>query len=146
MGSLNKVMVMGNLGSDPEVRFTQGGNAVANFRLATSEKWTDKSGQKQEKTEWHRIVAWGKTAEVCGEHLRKGASVLVEGKLQTREWEQDGAKRYTTEIVAERVTFVGSGGGATGGGERQPERRDNRTAHQRVFGDAPPVDDSDIPF
>lgn len=108
MGSVNRAMVLGNLGQDPEVRFTPGGQAVCNFSVATNEKWTDKSGHTQERTEWHRIVAWGKTAELCGEYLRKGRQVFIEGKLQTREWtDKEGTKRYTTEIVADRVTFIG---------------------------------------
>lgn len=116
MGSLNKVLLMGNLGADPEVRYNDGG-AVANFRIATSERWT-KDGEKQERTEWHRIVAWRKTAEFCGEYLKKGRSVLVEGRLQTRKWEKDGVDRYTTEIVADRVTPVGK---AEGGGDESTD-------------------------
>lgn len=107
MASVNKVFVIGNLGRDPEVRFTDGGQAVCNFSVATTDVWNDKSGQKQERTEWHRIVAWGKTAELCGEYLKKGRQVHVEGRLQTREWEKDGAKRTTTEIIASHVTFLG---------------------------------------
>lgn len=108
MGSVNKVFLLGNLGRDPEVRFTNGGQAVANFTMATTESWKDKEGQRQEKTEWHRIVVWGKLAELCGQHLRKGRQVCVEGQLQTREWEdKEGAKQRTTEIVAREVTFLG---------------------------------------
>lgn len=120
MASLNKVFLIGNLGADPEVRYTASGSAVANFRIATSEQWNDKNGERQERTEWHRIVVWGRQAEHCGEYLRKGRSVHVEGKIQTREWEdRDGQKRFTTEVVANSVTFLGSrgeGGGAGGGG------------------------------
>ena len=118
-GSVNKAIVVGNLGKDPEVRYTSGGSAVCNFTVATNEQWKDKSGQKQERTEWHRIVAWGKTAELCGEYLSKGRTVYVEGRIQTRDWQdRDGNKRYTTEIVAQTVQFLdkgGSGGGARGG-------------------------------
>ena len=104
---INKVILIGNLGHDPEVRFTPGGQAVANFSIATSETWTDKEGKKQERTEWHRIVVFGKQAEPCGEHLKKGRQVYVEGRLQTRELEKkDGAKQQTTEVIAERVTFL----------------------------------------
>ena len=111
MASLNKVMLIGNLGQDPEVRFTPAGQAVATFSIATSERWTDKAGQKQEKTEWHRIVVWGKTAENCKEYLSKGRPVFVEGRLQTREWtDKEGKKRYTTEVVASLVQFLGSAG------------------------------------
>lgn len=108
-GSVNKVILVGHLGSDPEVRYTQGGAAVASFTVATNESYTDKSGQRQDKTEWHRIVAWGKTAELCGEYLQKGRQVYLEGRLQTRQWDdKEGVKRYTTEIVAQTVQFLGS--------------------------------------
>ena len=124
MASVNKVILIGNLGRDPEMRYTQSGQAVTNFTLATTESWTDKnSGQKQEKTEWHRIVAWGKTGELCAQYLAKGRSVYIEGRLQTREWEdKEGIKRSTTEITANTVQFLGSprsegaGGGDAGGG------------------------------
>ena len=113
MASINKVILIGNLGADPEVRYTPGGTAVANFRIATNEVWNDKTGQRQERTEWHRIVAWGKTAENCGEFLAKGRSVLVEGKLQTREWtDKENHKNWTTEVVASNVTFLSSPQGA----------------------------------
>ena len=125
---VNKVILIGNLGKDPEVRYTPGGQAVANFSLATNESWTDKSGQKQERTEWHRIVVWGKVAELCGEYLSKGRQVYLEGKLQTREWNnKEGVKQQTTEVVASQVTFLqggergqgqgqGRGGAKSGGG------------------------------
>src|SRR2546428_677786 len=106
-GSVNKVILIGNLGRDPEVRYTPSGQAVANFTVATNEAWTDKSGQKQERTEWHRVVVWGKTAENCGEYLSKGRQVYIEGRLQTREWtNKEGAKQYTTEVVANPVGGV----------------------------------------
>lgn len=115
-GGVNKVILIGNLGADPEVRFTPGGQAVANFRIATNESWTDKQGQRQERTEWHRIVVWGKLAELCGEYLKKGRQAYVEGRLQTREWtDKEGKKNYTTEIVANTVQFLGGGGGGRGG-------------------------------
>jgi single-strand DNA-binding protein len=108
MAAVNKAILIGNLGKDPEVRFAPGGQAVANFTVATNENWTDKQGQKQERTEWHKIVVFGKQAEVCGEHLKKGRQVYVEGRLQTREWtNKEGAKQYTTEVVADHVTFLG---------------------------------------
>jgi single-strand DNA-binding protein len=118
MASLNKVFLIGNLGGDPEVRYTPSGQAVANFNVATTEGWNDKNGERQEKTEWHRIVVWGKQAEHCAEYLRKGRSVHVEGRLQTRSWEDKngGGKKYTTEVVADRVTFLGSRDGGSGGG------------------------------
>jgi single-strand DNA-binding protein len=108
MAGINKAIIVGNLGQDPELRSTQGGTAVANFNLATSDVWTDKnSGEKREHTEWHRIVVWSKLGETCAKHLKKGRQVYVEGKLQTRSWEQDGVTRYTTEIVADKVQFLG---------------------------------------
>jgi single-strand DNA-binding protein len=108
MASVNKVILIGNLGRDPEVRFTQGGTPVANFTMATTERWNDPSGEKKEKTEWHRIVVWGKQAEIAAEYLKKGRSVYIEGSLQTREWtDRDGNKRYTTEVRAQRLQFLG---------------------------------------
>lgn len=105
---VNKVILIGNLGADPEVRYTSSGGAVGNFSLATNESWTDKNGQKQERTEWHRIVVWGKTAENCGQYLSKGRQVYIEGRLQTRDWmDKEGNKRYTTEVVAQSVRFLG---------------------------------------
>ena len=111
MAGVNKAILVGNLGRDPELRHTPNGQAVVNFTLATSENWTDKSGERQERTEWHRIVVWGKTAEMCNQYLSKGRTVYVEGRIQTREWEdKDGNKRTTTEINAQNVTFIGGGG------------------------------------
>ena len=106
---LNKVMIIGRLGRDPEVRYTQDGTAVTNFSVATSDDWTDKAtGEKKERTEWHRIVTFRRLAEVCGEYLAKGRQVYVEGRLQTRSWEKDGITRYTTEILADKVVFLES--------------------------------------
>lgn len=106
---INKVILIGRLGQDPEVRYTSNGGAVANFSLATNESWTDKAGQKQERTEWHKIVVWGKLAELCGQYLQKGGQAFVEGRLQTRDWtDKEGNKRYTTEIVAQNIQFLGS--------------------------------------
>jgi single-strand DNA-binding protein len=123
MASINKVILIGNLGRDPELRYTQGGSAVTNFTLATNEKWKDKDGNNQERTEWHRIVVWGRSAENCAQYLQKGSSVFIEGRLQTREWEdKEGNKRQTTEINAASVQFLsgrgnsGGAGGASGGG------------------------------
>ncbi len=110
---INKAIVVGRLGGDPEVRYTQGGTAVANFTVATTEKWKDKSsGEMQEQTEWHRIVAWQRLGEICGEYLSKGSQVYIEGKLQTRSWEKDGVKRYTTEIIAKEMKMLGAKGDA----------------------------------
>ena len=108
MAGINKVILVGHLGRDPEVRYTADGRAVANFNIATSEEWTDKdTGEKKQRTEWHRIVAWRRLGEICGEYLSKGRQVYVEGKLQTRSWEKDGITRYTTEIIASDVQFLG---------------------------------------
>lgn len=124
MASLNKVILIGNLGADPEIRYTASNTAVTNFRIATTERWNDKqSGERREQTEWHRIVVWGRQAEHCNEYLSKGRSVYVEGRLQYREWEdKDGNKRWTTEINANQVLFLGGrgeggGGGSYGGGQ-----------------------------
>ena len=117
MASINKVILIGNLGRDPELRYTQGGSAVANFSLATNEKWRDKDGNNQERTEWHRIIVWGRAAENCAQYLQKGSTVYVEGRLQTNEWEdKEGIKRKTTEINARDVQFMSPRGGGGGGG------------------------------
>jgi single-strand DNA-binding protein len=143
MGSVNKVILVGNLGRDPEVRYTQGGAAVANFTLATNEVWNDKSGARQERTEWHRIVVWGKTAEIAKEHLSKGKQVYIEGSIQTRQWDdREGNKRTTVEIKAQRLVLIGRGGmGEAGGGEM---RGGGAAGPDVVMDEAPP--DDDIPF
>jgi len=109
MASVNKVILMGNLGRDPEVRYMPNGEAVANFSIATTENWKDKSGVRQEKTEWHNIVMYRRLAEIAGEYLKKGRPVYVEGRLQTRKWEKDGVTRYSTEIVADQMQMLGTG-------------------------------------
>ncbi|MFO7784426.1 MAG: single-stranded DNA-binding protein [Thermodesulfobacteriota bacterium] len=121
MAGINKVILIGNLGADPEVRYTTSGSAVANFRIATTEEWTDKnSGEKQSRTEWHRVVAFARLAEICGEYLHKGKQVYVEGRLQTRSWEdKDGNTRYTTEIVAREMQMLGPAPGKQAQGEGQ---------------------------
>jgi len=118
MSGVNKVILIGNLGRDPELRYTKNGQAVTNFTLATNDSWTDKtSGERVERTEWHRIVAWGKTAELCAQYLAKGRTTYIEGRLQTREYEdKEGVKKYTTEVIAQNVTFLGGRGGDGGGG------------------------------
>jgi len=116
--SVNKVILVGRLGQNPEVRYTPSGAAVANFSVATNESWTDKSGQKQERTEWHKVVVWGKLAELCNQFLAKGRQVYLEGRLQTRQWQdKDGQTKFTTEIQAQAVQFLGgnAGAGATAG-------------------------------
>jgi len=120
--SLNKVMIIGRLGQDPELKHTPTGTAVCNFSVATSESWNDKSGQKQEKTEWHRVVVWNKLAELCNQYLNKGKQVFVEGKLQTRSWDdKDGQKKYTTEILASTVQFL-SNNSAQAGASTSPSQ------------------------
>jgi single-strand DNA-binding protein len=120
MGSVNKVILVGNLGRDAEVRSTPRGDTVATLNLATTETWNDRDGQRQEKTEWHRVVVWGKQADSLKQYLVKGKQIYVEGRLQTRQWDdKDGNKRYTTEIKADRITLLGSaGGGARSGSDR----------------------------
>jgi single-strand DNA-binding protein len=108
MAGVNKVIIVGNVGRDPEVRFTKAGTAVATFSVATSERFKDRDGQPQERTEWHRVVAWAQLADICGKYLRKGKQVYIEGRLQTRDWEdKDGHKRYTTEVVANQMQMLG---------------------------------------
>ena len=143
MAGINKVILVGRLGNDPEVRYTQDGSAVASFSLATSDEWKDKeTGDKKERTEWHRIVAWRKLGEICGEYLSKGRQVYVEGKLQTRSWEKDGVTRYTTEIVASDVQFLG---GRESGNASPQNQYGNREAGVTGPSGSGPQDD-DIPF
>jgi len=140
MASVNKAIILGNLGRDPELRHTPGGKAVATLRVATNEVWTDQSGERQERTEWHTIVVWGRQAENCNQYLKKGRTVYVEGRLATRKWQdKDGKDRYTTEIVADRVQFIGGGaaGGAGGGG---------RDFEDQSLDAPPPGGNDDIPF
>lgn len=127
--SVNKVILVGRLGQNPEVRYTPSGAAVANFSVATNESWTDKSGQKQERTEWHRVVVWGKLAELCNQYLAKGRQVYVEGRLQTRQWQdKDGQTKYTTEVQAQTIQFLGGNAGA--------ERPAGRDQGEGAFGGA----------
>jgi len=143
MAGVNKVILVGRLGNDPEVRYTQDGSAVASFSLATSDEWKDKeTGDKKERTEWHRIVAWRKLGEICGEYLSKGRQVYVEGKLQTRSWEKEGVTRYTTEIIASDVQFLG---GRESGNASPQNQYGNREAGVTGPSGSGPQDD-DIPF
>lgn len=146
MSGINKVILVGRLGSDPEVKSVGQGSTVARFNVATSENWTDKNGQKQERTEWHRIVVWGKLAEICGKHLSKGRQIYVEGRLQTRNWEdQQGQKRYTTEIVASTVQFLGAAGEQRSSSSFGGDSSNNNDFQD--FGPEPSFDSSDeIPF
>ena len=156
MGSVNKVILVDNLGRDAELRYTPGGAAVSTINMATTEVWNDKAGQRQEKTEWHRVVLWGKTAESLNEYLTKGKQIYVEGKLQTRQWDdKDGNKRYTTEIRGDRVVLLGGGGGrgasSSGGGERGSSGGGERGGGGGDFGGpgpegSAPLTDDDIPF
>lgn len=133
---MNKVILIGNLGADPEVRHTQGGEAVANLRLATSERWKDKAGQQQERTEWHRIVFFGRRAEVLAEYTRKGSKLLVEGQIQTRKWtDNEGNDRYTTEIRGANFEFLDSASSAPSAPSAGPSAPMNQ-----------PVEDDEIPF
>jgi single-strand DNA-binding protein len=145
MGSVNKVILVGNLGRDAELRYTPGGSPVATLNLATTEIWHDKAGQRQETTEWHRIVLWGKTAESLNEYLTKGKQIYVEGRLQTRQWDdKDGNKRYTTEIRGDRIVLLGGGGG--GGGNRQQSRAAGAPAEDPMGEPVSELTDDDIPF
>lgn len=151
-GSINKVMLIGNLGADPELKYTPSSRALCNLRIATSEVFKDKSGTRQERVEWHRVTVWGDQAENCSKYLAKGRSVYIEGKLQTRSYEKEGQKHYATDIVADRVVFLGGGREGGGGGGRWRDD-DSRTGddengagrgNQKPAG-LPPGDD-DIPF
>lgn len=140
---INKVILIGNLGADPEIRYTQGGTPVVNFRIATTERWKDKDGQQQEQTEWHNIVAWRRLAEICGEYLSKGSRVYIEGKLQTRKWQdQNGNDRYSTEIVANEMKMLSPKGAGAGG--------DSYGSSGGGFNDfppePPPTTGDDVPF
>ena len=148
MGSVNKVILVGNLGRDAEKRYTPGGAAVATINMATTEVWNDKAGQKQEKTEWHRVVLWGKQAESLTDYLTKGKQIYVEGRLQTRQWDdKEGIKRYTTEIRADKIVLLGGGGGARGA---SVDRAGDMMGGHQPPGSAPessePLTDDDIPF
>jgi single-strand DNA-binding protein len=146
MGSVNRVILVGNLGRDAELRYTPGGAAVATLNLATTEVWNDRNSQRQEKTEWHRVIVWGKQAESLQEYLTKGKQIYVEGRLQTRQWDdKDGNKRYTTEVKADRITLLGGGGRGAGAGGP------DRTVPAGASGpdDHPPMEpitEDDIPF
>ncbi len=160
---VNKVILIGNLGGDPEVRYTPNGAAVANVSLATNESWTDRSGERQERTEWHRLVLWSKLAEIAGQYLRKGSKVFVEGRLQTRSWDdQSGQKRYTTEVVVNDMQMLdgrGEGGGPGGppppggasdggatGGDFPPTGEAGGPQGGGAGGPQSPAEDDDLPF
>jgi single-strand DNA-binding protein len=140
MGSVNKAILVGNLGKDAELRYTPGGQSVASFSIATTENWTSKDGEKKEQTEWHRIVLWGKQAETLQPYLVKGKQVFVEGRLQTRQWEKDGQKHYTTEIKADRIVLLG------GGSRDRGDRAGDSGGYQDPMKEPAAVTDDDIPF
>lgn len=143
MASVNKAIIVGTLGRDPEIRYMQNGDAACNLSVATSESWKDKSGEKQERTEWHRISMFGKLAEIAGQYLAKGSSVYLEGKLQTRKWtDKDGVDKYTTEIIADRMQMLG--GKEQRHGQQQEQRQESQQSRQQ----RPTADsfDDDIPF
>lgn len=147
---VNKVILIGNLGADPEMRYTAGGAALATLRLATNESWVDKNGQRMERTEWHRVLLWGKTAETASQYLSKGRQIYVEGRLQTREWQdKEGNKHYTTEIVASNMQMLGRGDGA-GAVPAPGGRRERTEAEVPEYAGAPdemaPAPDDDLPF
>jgi single-strand DNA-binding protein len=155
MGSVNKVILVGNLGADPELKYTPSNRPLCNLSIATNEVFKDKAGARQERTEWHRVTVWGEQAESCSKYLAKGRSVYIEGRLQTRSWDDktDGKKRYSTDIVAERVVFLGGGGGAEGGARKGGGRPWGDEPSQAPAGSAaepeghgPPPGDDDIPF
>jgi len=150
MGSVNKAILVGNLGRDAEMRFTAGGTPVATVSLATTERYNDRDGNKKEDTQWHRVVIWGKTAESLHEYLTKGKQIYVEGRIQTREWtDKDGNQARTTEIRADRIVLLGGGGGGAGGGGPRPSRERYDSAGDQGGPEMAPVDspsDDDIPF
>ena len=146
MGSVNKVILVGNLGRDAELRYTPGGAAVATLNLATTEVFKDREGQKKEDTQWHRVILWGKTAETLQDYLTKGKQIYVEGKLQTRKWkDKDGNDKYTTEVRGDRVVLLSGGGGSRGGGAEHGAERGGDSTSQAEGGSVELTDD-DIPF
>ncbi|MCU0639472.1 MAG: single-stranded DNA-binding protein [Candidatus Krumholzibacteria bacterium] len=147
MSGVNKAILVGNLGSDPEIRHTTGGIAVANFSLATSENFKGRDGERETRTEWHRIVAFGKLAEICGQYLKKGKQVYIEGRIQTRNWEdQSGNKKYTTEIIANQMVMLGRAGDGGGGGAYAPAES-QETGMENGESQTPPAEeDDDLPF
>ena len=151
MSGVNKVIIIGRLGQDPEMKAVGQGTTVTRLNVATSENWVGKDGQKQERTEWHRITVWGKLAEICGKYLAKGRQVYVEGRLQTRSWEDNGVKKYSTEIVATTVQFLGSAnnetGASTGAGNTSNQTQKSNDFNFADFGPEPTFNQSeDIPF
>lgn len=143
MSGVNKVILVGNLGADPTMRYTPGGTAVANFNIATTEKFTNKNGERESRTEWHRVVAWAKLAEICNQYLKKGKQVYIEGRLQTRQWEdQSGASKYTTEVIASNMVMLGRAGDSDFSDSAPPQEFPaEETASQAKSGD-----DDDLPF
>jgi single-strand DNA-binding protein len=145
MASVNKVILVGALGRDPEVRFMPNGEAVANFSMATSENWKDKDGVKQEKTEWHNIVMYRKLAELAGEYLKKGSPIYIEGKLKTRKWEKDGVTRYSTEIIADNMQMLGSKGASNSESDTSISKQENNAPSKQESDSFDDFEDN-IPF
>ena len=154
--SLNKVQLLGNIGRDPEIRYTASGKAVTTFTLATSQRWRDQDGNDQERTEWHRVVAWGRLGEICGEYLSKGKQVFIEGRMQSRDWEdRDGNKRTTVEVIANDMIMLGGGSYSKSPDsdevparqtEKQPRSEERPSKKTDEGGSYPPPPEDDIPF
>ena len=156
--AINKVILIGNLGQNPEIRYSPTGQAICNLNIATNEAWTDKNGQKQEKTEWHRVVVFGKLAELCSQYLSKGRQAYIEGKLQTRSWQdKEGQTRYTTEVVAQTIQFLGGAGAGAGAGRSAPSQdygmgasaghsNAGNSSEPNHFQSEPSFTEEDVPF
>jgi single-strand DNA-binding protein len=147
MIGVNKVILIGNLGKDPELRYTPGGQPVATFSLATTERWNDRNGQRQDRTEWHNIVAWGKLGELVNQYLKKGRSAYIEGRITTRSWDdKDGNKRYKTEIVANQIQFLGASGQSAGEMESGPDHSMPDFDMRQSGPEPTPANEDDLPF
>jgi len=147
MASVNKAILIGRLGKDPELKYTQSGDPVANFSIATDESWKDRDGEKQQRTEWHNIVAWKKLAEICGQYLKKGQQVYIEGKIQTRKWEdKDGNTRYSTEVVANNLVMLGSKPDSESQPQRSSSKSEKSRSSRQPGDDDLEITDDDIPF
>jgi single-strand DNA-binding protein len=142
MSGVNKVILVGNLGADPQIRYTPQGTAVANFSLATTERFTNKNGERESRTEWHRIVAWGRLAEICNEYLKKGKQIYIEGRIQTRQWDdKDGNKKFTVEIIAQNMVMLGRAGDAGDVGAQEFQADEEATQETAAAGN-----EDDLPF
>jgi len=146
MASVNKVILVGNLGKDPELKYTPSGVAVCTFSLATTDKWTDRDGNRQEKTEWHNIKIWRKQAEIAAEYLKKGRQVYIEGRIETRSWEQDGQKKFMTEILVDRFQMLGTKGDSEGGSRRSAQSDQEPSGSPDEEPRDEMTEDDDLPF